>query len=310
MALDFNFPAESEPRHSEAPSLEPDPKATNSEPHDDLNYDDILAEAEAEAEPRLDLETVQDKRRKDSKQNKAKVPHDNDGNDNEKGKGKDKDKDKDKENVKGLEDRNEAAKSNRDDHEDEDEDEKDDHEGEDKRMKTNKKEKEKEKEKGKRKRNREAQQNSPCSPMRLPEDEELSIHQVREFAAKTSRIFADAELSRLNSSIMSQRDLDPLSSTNSSVISTYLFKPSAETRRTPGIAPSVDPSTAPSNKSPSTLPSSKQPSGLVASPLEGQPRPSQRHAPVELHASDCDPDTAFGTVEKAIKRRSQGQDRT
>ncbi len=63
------------------------------------------------------------------------------------------------------------------------------------------------------------------SSSRAQQEEDNPINPIKDFATKTSRIFADSESSKLNSSIVSQRGIDPFMITNSSVMSTYLYKP-------------------------------------------------------------------------------------
>ena len=57
------------------------------------------------------------------------------------------------------------------------------------------------------------------------QEEDNPINPIKDFATKTSRIFADSESSKLNSSVVSQKGIDPFMITNSSVMSTYLYKP-------------------------------------------------------------------------------------
>ena len=62
------------------------------------------------------------------------------------------------------------------------------------------------------------------SSSRAQQEDDNPINPIKDFATKTSRIFADSEASKLNSSAMSQR-MEPFLITNSSVVSTYLYKP-------------------------------------------------------------------------------------
>lgn len=66
--------------------------------------------------------------------------------------------------------------------------------------------------------------NSESRSAARDEEENITINEIKEFSAKSSRIFAESELSRLDESMTSQNDIKPLSSTNSSIISNYLFK--------------------------------------------------------------------------------------
>jgi hypothetical protein len=59
------------------------------------------------------------------------------------------------------------------------------------------------------------------------QDDEPSINPIKEFNLKAKGL-SDQDLSLLDSSMVSQRNQDPLSATNSSIISTYLFKPSTQ----------------------------------------------------------------------------------
>ncbi len=63
------------------------------------------------------------------------------------------------------------------------------------------------------------------SSSHIQQEEDNSINPIKDFATKTSRIYADSEASRLNSSVVSQHGIDPFLITNSSVMSTYLYKP-------------------------------------------------------------------------------------
>ncbi len=63
------------------------------------------------------------------------------------------------------------------------------------------------------------------SSSRVQQDDDNPINPIKDFGTKTSRIFADSETSKLNSSAVSQRGIDPFLITNSSVMSTYLYKP-------------------------------------------------------------------------------------
>jgi len=62
------------------------------------------------------------------------------------------------------------------------------------------------------------------SSSRAQNEEDNPINPIKDFNTKTSRIFADSESSKLNSSVVSQRGIDPFLITNSSVMSTYLYK--------------------------------------------------------------------------------------
>jgi len=59
---------------------------------------------------------------------------------------------------------------------------------------------------------------------RYEDDDDNSINPIKNFNTKTSRIFADSENEKLNLSMTSQKSLDPFTMTNSSLISTYLYK--------------------------------------------------------------------------------------
>lgn len=63
------------------------------------------------------------------------------------------------------------------------------------------------------------------SSSRYEEDDDNPINPIKDFNTKTSRIFADSESIKLNSSMTSQKSFDPFMVTNSSVMTTYLYKP-------------------------------------------------------------------------------------